>query len=120
MEKLYCFSDHFYKNFDYVVGELNGKYPSDLQIISNIFFTFLTMETLTEAERRNNLLKKKIVYGYRDVIGKNFRCVVQLIESAKIFRGPIRKMCALNSAIQVYLNLIMTSTQVESIGQSFR
>ena len=47
-------------NFTYSVDGVRKKYPTDTQILSNLFFTFLNAETINQTEEKQQIYRNLV------------------------------------------------------------
>lgn len=97
---------------------------SVFQIIANLFFKFLSEDTLSNSEKRSPLLRKKIVFDNRDNIcnldSLPLRTILIVFNEKKYSMIRKTKMYFLSNPIQMDLNHIMTYFQEESSGLCFQ
>ncbi len=58
-------------NFSYSVDGVRKKYPTDTQILSNLFFTFLNVETVTQTEEKQQIYRNLVFKTNSNIIPKN-------------------------------------------------
>jgi len=58
-------------NFTYSVDGVRKKYPTDTQILSNLFFTFLNAETINQTEDKQPIYRNLVFKTNSNIIPKN-------------------------------------------------